>query len=46
MIYERGHLSAGEIFRFGLWMTLVAYVAILFVALPYWALVGEPIVPR
>ena len=46
VIYERGHLSAGEILRFGLWMTLVAYVAILFVAMPYWALVGEPIVPR
>jgi sodium-dependent dicarboxylate transporter 2/3/5 len=47
VIYERGHLGAGEIFRFGLWMTLVAYVAILLVALPYWGLVGEPLVrPR
>jgi sodium-dependent dicarboxylate transporter 2/3/5 len=43
VIYERGHVSAGEILRFGLWMTLVAYVVILFVALPYWGLVGEPL---
>lgn len=43
VIYERGHVSAGEMLRFGLWMTLVAYVAILLVALPYWHLVGEPL---
>jgi len=41
VIYERGHVSGGEILRFGLWMTAVAYVAILFVALPYWGLMGE-----
>jgi sodium-dependent dicarboxylate transporter 2/3/5 len=43
VVYERGHLSAPEIFRFGLWMTLVAYVIILCIALPYWAAVGEPL---
>jgi sodium-dependent dicarboxylate transporter 2/3/5 len=43
VIYERGHVSAGEILRFGLWMTAVAYVAILFVALPYWGLLGQPL---
>ncbi|MBI3329020.1 MAG: anion permease [Nitrospinae bacterium] len=41
VVYERGHLSAPEIFRFGLWMTLVAYLVVLVVALPYWAAVGE-----
>jgi sodium-dependent dicarboxylate transporter 2/3/5 len=46
VIYERGHVSAGEVLRFGLWMTLVAWVAILVVALPWWALVGEPLRPR
>ena len=48
VVYERGHLTAGEIFRFGLWMTLAAFVVVLFVALPYWTAVGEPlrIVPR
>ena len=33
--YERGHLSGAEIFRFGLWMTLVICVVVL-VAPPYW----------
>jgi len=46
VIYERGHVSAGEVLRFGLWMTLVGWVAILFVALPWWALVGQPLRPR
>ena len=38
-----GHLTAAEIFRFGLWMTLAAYLVVLFVALPYWAAIGEPL---
>ena len=46
VVYERGHLTAPEIFRFGLWMTLVAYVVVLLVALPYWAAVGEPFILR
>jgi solute carrier family 13 (sodium-dependent dicarboxylate transporter), member 2/3/5 len=46
VVYERGHLSAPEIFRFGLWMTLVAYLVVLLIALPYWAAVGEPLVMR
>jgi hypothetical protein len=43
LVYERGHLTAPEIFRFGVWMTFVAYVVVLAVALPYWAMVGEPL---
>lgn len=43
VIYERGHVSAGEILRFGLWMTALAYVVILLVALPYWGLLGQPL---
>jgi di/tricarboxylate transporter len=42
-VYERGHLSAPEIFRFGVWMTLVAFVVVLMVAVPYWEAVGEPL---
>jgi di/tricarboxylate transporter len=41
VIYERGHVTAGEMLRFGLWMTAAAYAAILLVALPYWSLLGE-----
>jgi di/tricarboxylate transporter len=41
VIYERGHVTAAEVVRFGVWMTLVAYVAILLVALPYWSLLGQ-----
>jgi sodium-dependent dicarboxylate transporter 2/3/5 len=46
VIYERGHVSAAEMLRFGLWMTLVAWVAIVAVALPWWAAVGEPLILR
>jgi anion transporter len=46
VIYERGHVSAAEMLRFGVWMTLVAYVAILFVALPYWTLIGRGFAAR
>ena len=46
VIYERGHVSAADVFRFGIWMTLVAYVAILFVALPYWTLIGRGFAAR
>jgi di/tricarboxylate transporter len=44
VVYERGHLSGPEIFRFGLWMTVVAYLVVLLVALPYWSVVGESLV--
>ncbi len=43
VIYERGHLTASEIFRFGLWMTLIAYIVVLTIALPYWALADLPL---
>jgi len=46
VIYERGHVTAGEVLSFGLWMTLVAYVAILGIALPYWSLLGYSIAVR
>ena len=40
-VYERGYLSAPEIFRFGVWMTAIAFIVVLTIALPYWSLVGE-----
>jgi hypothetical protein len=42
-VYERGYLTAPEIFLFGVWMTLIAFVVVLAVALPYWEAVGEPL---
>jgi anion transporter len=46
VITERGHVTAAEVGRFGVWMTLVAYLAILLVALPYWSFVGQPLAAR
>jgi solute carrier family 13 (sodium-dependent dicarboxylate transporter), member 2/3/5 len=46
VITERGHVTAAEVGRFGVWMTLVAYVAILLVALPYWRLLGQDLTAR
>jgi di/tricarboxylate transporter len=44
VVYQRGHLTAGEILSFGIWMTILAFLIVLAVALPYWDLVGEPLV--
>jgi anion transporter len=40
-VYERGYLTAPEIFRFGVWMTLIAFLVVLGIALPYWSAIGE-----
>jgi di/tricarboxylate transporter len=45
-VYERGYLSAPDIFKFGVWMTLIAIGVVLAVALPYWAAVGVPLLVR
>ena len=38
-----GHVSAREVFVFGVWMTLVAFAVVFAVAIPWWGLVGEPL---
>lgn len=43
VVYQRGHLTAGEILRFGLWMTALGFLVVCAVAIPYWHLVGEPL---
>jgi solute carrier family 13 (sodium-dependent dicarboxylate transporter), member 2/3/5 len=43
VVYQRGHLTAPEILRFGIWMTLLAAVVVLVVALPYWMAIGVPL---
>jgi anion transporter len=45
-VYERGYLSAPEIFRFGVYMTLIAFGVVLAVALPYWSALGIPLRTR
>ena len=43
-IYQRAGIAAPEVFRFGLIMTLVAIGALFLLVLPYWGLVGQPLV--
>ncbi len=43
VVYERGYLTATEIFWFGTLMTVVAILVALLVAIPYWGLLGEPL---
>ncbi|SVD93399.1 uncharacterized protein METZ01_LOCUS446253, partial [marine metagenome] len=44
MVYAKGNVSGPEIFRLALLMMVTAFVVILVVALPWWSLVGEPLV--
>ena len=41
VVYEKGYLTAPEIFRFGVWMTFLAFFVVLAIALPYWGALGE-----
>ena len=43
VVYERGHLSAPEIVRLGVWMTVLAGLVVLLVAVPYWIAIGIPL---
>jgi di/tricarboxylate transporter len=43
-IFQRANLDGGHIFRFGLVMTVVTIATLFAIAVPYWALVGEPLV--
>jgi anion transporter len=43
VVYQRGHLTAPEILRFGIWMTLLAALVVVAVALPYWIAIGVPL---
>jgi sodium-dependent dicarboxylate transporter 2/3/5 len=41
--FRTRYYAAGELFRAGLLLTLVSVIVILTIALPWWALLGEPI---
>jgi di/tricarboxylate transporter len=42
IVAERGHLLPAEVFRLAVIMSALVVVVLLAVALPYWALLGEP----
>ena len=44
LVYAKGNVSGPEIFRFAGFMMLASFVVILMIALPWWSLVGEPLV--
>ena len=44
-IFQRAEITGPEVFRFGVLMTLVAMVVLFAVAVPYWGLVGQRLVP-
>jgi di/tricarboxylate transporter len=44
LVYGRGNVGGGEIFRLALLMAALAFVVVIGVALPWWSLVGEPLV--
>ena len=43
-IYQRADIAAAQVLRFGVVMTVVAIVVLFLVAVPYWGLVGQPLV--
>lgn len=43
VVYERGFLNAAEIFRFGVVMTFIAVLVVVFVTIPFWSWIGEPL---
>ena len=45
LIFQRANITAPEVFRFGVIMTLVAMAVLFSVVLPYWDLVGESLTP-
>jgi hypothetical protein len=44
-IFQRANIANPEIFRFGITMTVIAAVVLLFLVIPYWGLIGHPLVP-
>lgn len=46
MPFEYDYLTAGDVLRFGLLMSVVVILVGLAVALPYWAWIGQPLVIR
>ena len=45
IVGERGYLRPPEVLWLALWMTVLTALVLLLVALPYWAWLGEPLMP-
>ncbi len=45
IVYQRGHFSAADMAKIAVGMTLISYLVIFFIALPFWRLLGETLVP-
>ena len=44
-VFQRANISNPEIFRFGITMTILVIAVLLLAIIPYWGLVGHPLVP-
>jgi len=45
IVYQRGHFSAADLVKIATGMTLISYLVIFSIALPFWRLLGETLVP-
>ena len=43
-VFQRANISNPEIFRFGITMTAIVIATLLLLVVPYWSLVGQPLV--
>ena len=44
-VYQRANIGNPEIFRFGITMTVLVIAVLLLAIIPYWGLLGHPLVP-
>ncbi len=44
-VYQRANIGNPEIFRFGITMTVLVIAVLLLAIIPYWGLIGHPLVP-
>ena len=44
-VFQRANISNPEIFRFGMTMTILVIAVLLLGIIPYWGLIGHPLVP-
>ena len=45
IVYERGWFSTTDLVKVAVGMTVISFLTVFLVALPYWQLLGEPLIP-